>query len=169
MLQQQQRNTRNHFFFWKMSDVLWKLCTYFVWLIITVRARNEDNQMAKLKQYLSVLYNTGEQDLRKFMWRKSNGINYFLNQNYLKEATSSDEIGPNFNEAQFLRMLKRDSQAAFQRKCKKNSGSDNAYIEAAEARRQMKTCVTNWFNSEGLDTDSQQAKIFGNYKPLVRK
>lgn len=66
-------------------------------------------------------------------------------------------------------MLNRDGQAAVQRKCKKISGDDNAYIAAVESKKQLKTCVTNWMQTEGIYTNYQLAKLTHDIKPLVRK
>lgn len=79
----------------------------------------------------------------------------------------SDEIGPNFNQEQFYRLLNRDIQASYQRKCKKISGNDNAFAAAVEAKKQMKTCLTNWMETEGLDSDMGQMENDAN--PLLKK
>lgn len=86
-----------------------------------------------------------------------------------KFEAQSEEIGPDFNEAQLLRMLKRDSQGAFRRKCKKLTGDDNAYAQAVEAQKQSKTCASNWVQNEGIHIDYQIAKRNGDYKTLMRK
>lgn len=92
----------------------------------------------------------------------------FRNKNVITEA-QNDEIGPNFSETQLIRMLNRDSKAAFQRKCKKISGNDNAYTEAVEANKQVKTCVTNWIQTEGIYINYQLAKLTHDVKPLIKK
>lgn len=65
-------------------------------------------------------------------------------------------------------MLKRDSQAAYQRKCKKVS-DDNAYTEAMQAKNDAKTCVTNWIQTEGIYANYQLAKLTHDIKPLIKK
>lgn len=84
-------------------------------------------------------------------------------------ATQNNEIGPNFNEEQFVRKLRQDARAAGQRVCKKLSGEDSAYKEAHDARRQAKRCIRSWIQTEGLETDLEVAKVNGNLKPLLKK
>lgn len=90
------------------------------------------------------------------------------NENVTVE-TQKDDIGPNFNKERFLKMLQRDAQAAYQRKCKKISGNDNAYTEAEEAKAQAKACLKAWATSEGISTNYQYAKLTRDFKPLIKK
>lgn len=81
----------------------------------------------------------------------------------------SDEIGPNFNEEQFKRMLKRDGEAALQKKCKKISGDDNAYAKSKRAEIQLQVCIANWMESNGIIESYRLAEITKNYKPIIKK
>lgn len=66
-------------------------------------------------------------------------------------------------------MLKRDSQTAFQRKCKKISGDDNGYSKSMEAKDQIKACIGNWTESEEITDTYYIAKTSQNYKPFIKK
>lgn len=70
---------------------------------------------------------------------------------------------------QLLRMLKRDGQAAFQRKCKKITGDDNGYAKSMEAKDQAKACVTNWMESEKIMESYDTAKKTGDKKSFIKK
>lgn len=68
-----------------------------------------------------------------------------------------------------MKTLKRDSQKAFQRKCKKISGDDNAYAKSMEAKDQVKVCITKWTQSEDILESWHQADRTDNYKPFFKK
>lgn len=101
--------------------------------------------------------------------QKKTRTSYFYQNEISTVVTQSDEIGPNFSQAQFLRMLRRDSQAAYQRKCKKITGDDNAYMEAQIAKAHGRACIRNWFETEEMQAGVQQAKMTNNYKPIMKK
>lgn len=83
-------------------------------------------------------------------------------------AAQSDDIGPNFNQAQFIRMLKLDSQAAVQRKCRK-IGGEGTFEKAMEAIEQGNACFDNWMEPEEFDAIKYQARVTNDYKPLIKK
>lgn len=68
-----------------------------------------------------------------------------------------------------MRMLKRDSQAAFQRKCKKVTGDDNGYAKMMETQEQVKACVANWMESENIMESYNRMQTTRDSKPLLRK
>lgn len=68
-----------------------------------------------------------------------------------------------------MRMLKRVSLEAYQRKCKKITGDDNGYAKMMETQEQMQTCVTNWMESEKITESYKRADITKDYKPFFKK
>lgn len=87
----------------------------------------------------------------------------------LEELSEKEEIGPNLSMETFLRMLKQDRQVAYRKRCKEATGDDNAYAEATEAKKQMKTCIKTWIETEGIYIDYQLEKLNGDAKPLLKK
>lgn len=80
-----------------------------------------------------------------------------------------DQIGPDFNGTQLALMIQRVVVASYQRKCKKISGDDNAYIKALEAAKPFETCVSSWAESEKFDEQYTLAQQSGDFKPALKK
>lgn len=78
-----------------------------------------------------------------------------------------DEIGPNFNRTLFIGLLKRAARGAFERKCKKVTNDDGAYVKAVDAVKSLITCVGNWSESE-ITANYYHAKFTRDYKPLLK-
>jgi hypothetical protein len=85
------------------------------------------------------------------------------------ELDATYEIGPDINQGQFVAMLKRDINNAYQRKCKKISGVEDGYTKVKEAKKEAETCMKNWVNSEELTVALQNAKSNGDFKPFINK
>lgn len=66
-------------------------------------------------------------------------------------------------------MLKRVSQEAYERKCKKNTGEDNGLAKARETKKQLEVCIQNWTDSEEITASFTTAKMTENYTPLIKK
>lgn len=77
-------------------------------------------------------------------------------------GTQTDEIGPNFNKADFFAMLNHVALAAWQRRCKKISGHEYEYAIAMYAREEFMPCIEDWERSENFD-DNQ------NLKSIIKK
>lgn len=76
-----------------------------------------------------------------------------------------EEIGPHFNQTQFIGMMKRVSQAAFERKCKKNTNDNQGYVKALEAIKSLATCAGE---SEDITASYSNAQLYQDYKPLLK-
>lgn len=93
----------------------------------------------------------------------------FWNEIFWAAQIESKEIGPSLDPIHLMKTLKRDSQKAFQRKCKKISGDDNAYAKAMEAKDQVKVCIRKWTESEDILESLHNAERTQNYKPFIKK
>ncbi|XP_037041650.1 uncharacterized protein LOC119078260 isoform X2 [Bradysia coprophila] len=65
---------------------------------------------------------------------------YFPNSN----DTVKEEIGPKLRVGQLCGLLKQDLKEAYQKKCTKLSGDENAYAELSSAKDELKNSLVMW-------------------------
>lgn len=77
---------------------------------------------------------------------------FFFDEDDSSEKNTDLAFGPQFDPARFSVLLNDDIDKAYQRKCKKISGSDDTYTEVKAATKEMGQCLKNFLKSEEIRT-----------------
>lgn len=93
---------------------------------------------------------------------------FFVEGDSSEEANSAMLFGPEIDLPQFLAKLNNDMDQAYQRKCKKISGSDDTYSKFKAAIKELRGCLKNFLKSDEIRSAYSKLKNEGDNQSLIK-
>lgn len=92
----------------------------------------------------------------------------FFDEDDSSEADAGLAFGPEFNPVQFMALLNNDIEEAYQRKCKKISGSDDTYNKIEAATKELGGCMKAFLKSDEIRSAYSKLESEDDIKLLIK-